>query len=55
MLVPSVMHVLGRANWWLPARFDRILPRLNVEPDGQLPADAPAQPVGVPATAKEES
>jgi RND superfamily putative drug exporter len=31
-LVPSVMHVLGRGNWWLPAWLDRILPRLHVEP-----------------------
>jgi putative drug exporter of the RND superfamily len=32
VLVPAVMHLLGRANWWLPARLDRILPRLHVEP-----------------------
>src|SRR6516164_878529 len=32
VLVPSVMHMLGRANWWLPAWLDRILPRLYVEP-----------------------
>jgi putative drug exporter of the RND superfamily len=41
VLVPSVMHVLGRANWWLPAWLDRILPRLHVEPDGRSPAGAP--------------
>lgn len=32
VLVPSVMHLLGRSNWWIPARLDRILPHLNVEP-----------------------
>jgi putative drug exporter of the RND superfamily len=32
VLVPAVMHVLGRANWWLPAWLDRVLPRLHVEP-----------------------
>jgi RND superfamily putative drug exporter len=32
VLVPSVMHLLGRANWWLPAWLDRRLPRLHVEP-----------------------
>jgi putative drug exporter of the RND superfamily len=32
VLVPSVMHMLGRANWWLPAWLDRRLPRLHVEP-----------------------
>jgi RND superfamily putative drug exporter len=26
------MHMLGRANWWLPAWLDRRLPRLHVEP-----------------------
>jgi RND superfamily putative drug exporter len=38
VLVPAVMHLLGRANWWLPAWLDRILPRLHVEP--ALPASA---------------
>jgi putative drug exporter of the RND superfamily len=32
VLVPAVMHMLGQANWWLPAWLDRILPRLHVEP-----------------------
>ena len=36
VLVPALMHVLGRANWWLPGWLDRILPRLHVEPD-ELP------------------
>jgi RND superfamily putative drug exporter len=31
VLVPSVMQVLGRANWWMPAWLDRILPTLGVE------------------------
>jgi RND superfamily putative drug exporter len=31
VLVPAVMHMLGRANWWLPAWLDRRLPRLHVE------------------------
>ena len=34
VLVPATMHVLGRANWWLPARLDRVLPRFHVEPAG---------------------
>jgi RND superfamily putative drug exporter len=38
VLVPSVMHLLGRANWWMPARLDRILPHLSVEPSGPSPA-----------------
>jgi putative drug exporter of the RND superfamily len=30
-LVPSLMHLFGRANWWLPAWLDRIVPQLHVE------------------------
>jgi RND superfamily putative drug exporter len=39
VLVPSVMHLFGRANWWLPAPLDHRLPHLSVEPveDAQLP------------------
>jgi RND superfamily putative drug exporter len=32
VLVPSLMHLFGKANWWLPDRFDRWLPTLHVEP-----------------------
>jgi len=31
VLVPSLMLLAGRSNWWLPAWLDRILPHLNVE------------------------
>ena len=31
LLVPAVMHMLGRANWWMPAWLGRILPELHVE------------------------
>jgi putative drug exporter of the RND superfamily len=31
VLVPAVMQLLGRANWWLPGWLDRRLPRLDVE------------------------
>ncbi len=31
-LVPSLMHLFGRANWWLPRSVDRRLPHLAVEP-----------------------
>ncbi len=31
-LVPSVMHLFGKANWWLPKWLDKILPHLAVEP-----------------------
>lgn len=32
ILVPSVMHLLGPANWWVPKWLDRALPRLQMEP-----------------------
>jgi len=31
VIVPTLMHVLGRGNWWLPAWLDRAIPQLNVE------------------------
>jgi RND superfamily putative drug exporter len=31
ILVPAVMHILGRRNWWLPRGLDRALPRVAVE------------------------
>ncbi len=30
-LVPSLMLILGNANWWLPAGLERVLPHLRVE------------------------
>jgi RND superfamily putative drug exporter len=40
VLVPGLMLMVGKANWWLPSWLDRFLPHLNVEGD--------AQPHGVP-------
>ena len=31
VLVPATMALLGKANWWLPAWLDRILPHLTIE------------------------
>jgi putative drug exporter of the RND superfamily len=31
LLVPAVMHLLGRSNWWLPRVLARRLPRLHIE------------------------
>jgi RND superfamily putative drug exporter len=48
LLVPAVMHLLGRANWSLPASIDRRLPQLHVEgrPETYLPvAPLPVAPV----------
>ncbi|WP_435174174.1 MMPL family transporter [Actinacidiphila sp. bgisy145] len=29
VLVPSAMLLVGKANWWLPRRLDRVLPHLH--------------------------
>ncbi|HEX6855130.1 MAG TPA: MMPL family transporter [Streptosporangiaceae bacterium] len=47
VLVPAVMHLCGRANWWLPGRLDRRLPRLAVEPSGGQPPAPLAEPTRV--------
>jgi RND superfamily putative drug exporter len=31
VLVPSLMHLLGRWNWWLPRWLDRRLPTVHIE------------------------
>lgn len=31
MLVPALMHVGNRANWWLPDRLSRLLPRTRID------------------------
>ncbi|HET6729205.1 MAG TPA: MMPL family transporter [Jiangellaceae bacterium] len=46
LLVPAIMHLLGRTNWWLPASWERRLPQLNVEGRPEVflprPAEEPA-------------
>jgi putative drug exporter of the RND superfamily len=32
-LVPSIMMMFGKANWWFPAWLDRILPKLSTDAD----------------------
>ncbi|QIQ02519.1 MMPL family transporter [Streptomyces liangshanensis] len=44
LLVPALMHLLGGANWWLPGRLDRWLPRISVEaPEHRPRATVPGQ------------
>jgi RND superfamily putative drug exporter len=31
VLVPSLMEILGKANWWFPAWLARIVPRVKIE------------------------
>lgn len=52
LLVPASMYLFGRANWWLPDRLDRLLPRLD--PEGPAPAStAGPAPAPLPAPAPE--
>ncbi|MFH9404663.1 MMPL family transporter [Streptomyces sp. NPDC017638] len=38
IVVPALMHLCGRANWWLPRSLDRALPRVSVEGPAEEPA-----------------
>jgi RND superfamily putative drug exporter len=44
VLVPGLMHVLGRANWWLPGWLDRCLPHLHVDAGDAAPATTAGRP-----------
>ncbi|MEV4742467.1 MMPL family transporter [Streptomyces sp. NPDC049555] len=44
LLVPALMHLLGGANWWLPAWLERLLPRISIEPpEAAVPQQAQEQ------------
>ena len=46
VLVPSLMHLLGNANWCYPKWLDRITPQVSIEPPTNLsrPSQAPTGP-----------
>jgi RND superfamily putative drug exporter len=46
VLVPSVMHVLGPRNWWLPSWMDRMLPTVHIEADDLAEPVEQLEPVG---------
>ncbi len=43
-IVPSLMLLFGKANWWFPGWLDRILPRISVDPDLPPPGSFPDGP-----------
>ena len=46
VLVPAIMHLFGRANWWLPKWLDRALPHLSVEPaSDETPTATTPEPI----------
>ncbi|MEU6313406.1 MMPL family transporter [Streptomyces sp. NPDC047014] len=55
LLVPALMHMLGGANWWLPAWLDRLLPKISIEPPDRVPhATLPAQRPGAAGATSED-
>jgi RND superfamily putative drug exporter len=36
VLVPAVMELLGKANWWLPGPLARVLPKTSLPEDEPL-------------------
>ena len=39
ILVPALMHLFGKTNWWLPQWLDKNLPHLSVDPaDAEIEA-----------------
>ena len=51
ILVPATMQLLGEANWWMPRWLDRLLPGLDIEGTGGLPAPELRTPAPVPGEA----
>jgi RND superfamily putative drug exporter len=55
LLVPALMLLMGRVNWWMPGWLDRVVPHLSIEgaefflARDQPPAAAEAQPAAVGA------
>jgi RND superfamily putative drug exporter len=39
ILVPSLMSMFGKANWWLPKWLDKVLPEVHIEPGEDEIAD----------------
>ncbi|WP_435106242.1 MMPL family transporter [Nocardiopsis synnemataformans] len=51
-LVPAVMTLLGRANWWYPRWAERVTPRVSIEgPAPQAAAAVDTQPAPAAAAA----
>ncbi|MEO6571782.1 MAG: MMPL family transporter, partial [Ilumatobacteraceae bacterium] len=46
VLVPATMTLMGDANWWLPRRLERMLPKVDIDGGPGLPsAEVGAPPV----------
>ena len=49
MLVPSIMEILGDANWWFP-KWLRWLPRLDIDSPARTPEPVTSPPTPEPAS-----
>jgi RND superfamily putative drug exporter len=49
-VVPSVMLLIGKTNWWFPKSLDRILPHIGFEHTEVVPAGAGPVEVATDAT-----
>jgi putative drug exporter of the RND superfamily len=48
ILVPAVMRLVGRWNWWMPGWLDRWLPRIALETaEEERPAPRTREPAGI--------
>jgi RND superfamily putative drug exporter len=61
LIMPALMHLLGRSAWWVPRWLDRIIPNVDVEgaslerhhentsPTGEPTGSSEPEPVAVAA------
>jgi RND superfamily putative drug exporter len=47
VLVPATMELMGKWNWWIPERLDRILPHADFETDVEEQRDEDREPAAV--------
>jgi RND superfamily putative drug exporter len=47
VLVPATMELMGKWNWWIPERLDRILPHADFEADVEEQRDEDREPAAV--------
>lgn len=46
IFIPSIMSIIGKANWWLPSWLDRILPEVHIEPgEDEVVDDTDPEPI----------
>ncbi|MEO6701462.1 MAG: MMPL family transporter, partial [Jatrophihabitantaceae bacterium] len=53
VLVPAMMHLLGKANWYYPAWLERITPRLSIDAAEPMDDAEGAGPAGGEPTGRE--